>query len=216
VGAEPSVPEQAILHWCEKPDRHARKVFAILFRSSSRQPAFDKGESCISMNQSRTETSMNAIRRWVFCLLILLAAGIGASSLSSRESSTPQAQKGATAAREQSQIERGRYLVEEVGKCSECHTPRDANGDLDNSRYLQGAPIWIMPVHPKSTWAMRAPALAGFEGFTEDQGEKILEKGLGPNGLTIQPPMHIYHMHHEDAQAIIAYLRSLPSSYPLH
>lgn len=159
---------------------------------------------------------MNAIFRWGFSMLILLATAFGASSLASRESSRLPAQKSATGGPDQNQIERGRYLVEEVGKCSECHTPRDANGDLDNSRYLAGAPIWIMPVRPKPNWAMRAPALAGFEGFTVDQGETILEKGVGPNGLPIQSPMHIYHMHHEDAQAIIAYLRSLPSSSPLH
>jgi hypothetical protein len=40
----------------------------------------------------------------------------------------------------------------------------------------------------------------------------ILEKGIGANGEAIRPPMHIYHLKHEDAVAIIAYLRSLPSS----
>jgi hypothetical protein len=47
-----------------------------------------------------------------------------------------------------------------------------------------------------------------------DQAERILEKGIGPNGLPIQPPMHVYHMTHADAQAITAYLRSLPGAYP--
>jgi len=36
-----------------------------------------------------------------------------------------------------------------------------------------------------------------------------LEKGTGPEGETLRPPMHIYHMTHEDAKAIIAYLKSL-------
>ncbi len=98
--------------------------------------------------------------------------------------------------------------------CEECHTPRDDSGNLDESRRLQGAPIWIVPVHPDTNWAMRAPALAGFPGFTDEQGADILEKGIGPNGLAIQPPMHIYHMTPADAQAVIAYLRSLPSMYP--
>jgi hypothetical protein len=61
---------------------------------------------------------------------------------------------------------------------------------------------------------MRAPALAGFPGFTDEQGAQILEKGIGPNGLPIQPPMHVYHMNQADARAIIAYLRSLPNTYP--
>lgn len=111
---------------------------------------------------------------------------------------------------ERSEIKRGRYLVEEVAKCAECHTPRDANGNLIQSEWLQGAPIWILPVRPIQNWAERAPALAGFPSFTEAEGERVLEKGTGPEGETLRPPMHIYHMSHEDARAIIAYLKSLP------
>jgi mono/diheme cytochrome c family protein len=156
--------------------------------------------------------------RWVVGLAILLAAAVGASLLFSREThaqAPSKAAKASTAApASQSQIDHGRYLVEDVGMCEECHTPRDDNGNLDESRRLQGAAIWITPVHPTTNWAMRAPALAGFPGFSEAQGEQILENGVGPNGLAIQPPMHIYHMTPADAQAVIAYLRSLPSAYP--
>jgi mono/diheme cytochrome c family protein len=168
---------------------------------------------------------MKAAYRWGSCLLVLVAAGAAAFNLASASSSReaaaaePQgqqaqtAQKGGPAASQDALIARGQYLVDQVGMCSECHTPRDASGNLEKSHYLQGAPIWIMPVHPTTNWAMRAPALAGFEGFSDAQGETILEKGVGPNGLPIQPPMHIYHMNHADAQAVIAYLRSLPGNY---
>ena len=167
---------------------------------------------------------MKVVYRWGASLAVLVIAGAAAFSLSSREmtASEPQAQsggqtsqaaKGTPAASQEALIAHGEYLVDHVGMCSECHTPRDAYGNLDNSHYLQGAPIWIVPVHPMTNWSMRAPALAGFEGFTDAQGETILEKGIGPNGLDIQPPMHIYRMNHADAQAIIAYLRSLPSNY---
>ena len=147
------------------------------------------------------------------CVVVMLAAAFGASRLSSRESSPSAPQKGAAPAAPQSSIDRGRYLVEDVAMCEECHTPRDAGGNLDESRRLQGAQIWIMPVHANPNWAMNAPALAGFGGYTDEQGVAILEKGLGPNGETIRQPMHIYHMNHADAQAVIAYLRSLPSNY---
>jgi mono/diheme cytochrome c family protein len=158
---------------------------------------------------------MKASYRWIVCLAILLAAAVGASLLSSRETHAQAPAKTSTAAPgAQSQLDRGRYLVEDIGMCEECHTPRDENGNLDESRRLQGAAIWIVPVHTRTDWAMRAPALAGFTGFTDEQGADILEKGIGPNGLAIQPPMHIYHMTPADAQAIIAYLRSLPSAYP--
>ena len=37
-------------------------------------------------------------------------------------------------------LERGRYLVEALGHCAECHTPRNALGGLDRSAWLSGAP----------------------------------------------------------------------------
>ncbi len=165
---------------------------------------------------------MKATYRFAFCLFAVLAVGFGATSLSSRERPAPApakaqktAQKSTTApTANQSQVDRGKYLVENVGMCEECHTPRDSNGNLDESRRLQGAAIWIMPVHPMTNWAMRAPAIAGLPGFTDAEAETVLEQGIGPNGLPIQPPMHVYHMAPADAQAIVAYLRSMPDTYP--
>lgn len=97
---------------------------------------------------------------------------------------------------QQSEIERGHYLLEQVAMCCECHTPRDKSGNLDVAQWLQGATIWINPVHEVNNWAEWAPRLAGLPSFTDDQAEQILEKGIGPNGAPIRPPMHIYHMSH--------------------
>jgi mono/diheme cytochrome c family protein len=158
---------------------------------------------------------MNRRKQVILCAAVVMAAAFSISLLSSRAKSAAAAQKSAAPAPAgQSNVERGRYLVEDVAMCEECHTPRDANGNLDEARRLQGAQIWIMPVHENPNWANNAPPLAGFGGYTDDQGEAVLEHGVGPNGETIRQPMHIYHMTHADAQAIIAYLRSLPSSYP--
>jgi len=109
------------------------------------------------------------------------------------------------------EIERGRYLVEEVAKCPECHTPRKPNGELDSAAWLPGAPIWIKPVTAIPNWADQAPALAGLPSLTEAQAEKVLEDGTGPNGEDLRPPMQIYHMAPADARAIVAYLKSLPT-----
>ena len=110
------------------------------------------------------------------------------------------------------EVERGKYLANEVAKCTECHTPRDKNNQLDPDRWLQGAPIWIKPVMETHNWADSAPRLAGLSNYTDAQVERVLEKGEGVTGLPILPPMHIYHMRPEDARAIIAYLRSLNGS----
>lgn len=159
---------------------------------------------------------MNANRRLAFSLTILAAAVAGAVLFASRPTPTRAAQMHAPmqkATASQGDVERGRYIVEDIAMCEECHTPRDAKGNLDESRRLQGAQIWIQPVHTMTNWANRAPGIAGFVGFTDAQGEDIFERGIGPNGLPIQPPMHIYHMSQSDALAVIAYLRSLPADY---
>jgi mono/diheme cytochrome c family protein len=165
---------------------------------------------------------MKVTQRFAFCLLAILAVCFVATRVWShgKPAAAPRkAQKSAqkiaaVPAANQSQVDRGKYLVENVGMCEECHTPRDSNGNLDESRRLQGAAIWITPVHPMTNWAMRAPALAGLPGFTDAEAETILEQGVGPNGLPIQPPMHIYHMAPADAQSIVAYLRSMSDTYP--
>jgi len=82
---------------------------------------------------------------------------------------------------------------------------------LKYDAWLQGASTWIRPVAPIQPWADAAPPLAGMPSFTDEQFATILEKGTGPEGEALRPPMHIYHMHHEDAKAIVAYLKSLPA-----
>ncbi len=106
-------------------------------------------------------------------------------------------------------VERGRYLVEEVGQCGECHTPRDGEGQLDRSQWLKGAPVWFQPIHSVPNWAYEAPPIAGLGSFTKDQALQVLEKGLGPQGNPVRQPMHRYHMAPDDAEAIVAYLQSL-------
>src|SRR6202048_3125059 len=133
---------------------------------------------------------------------ILLAAGISATVLlapANRAITFAQTNSGAG---EKGEVERGRYLVEEVAKCAECHTPRDGRGQLRADAWLRGAPIWIKPVPPIPNWADRAPALAGFPSFTEEQGERILEKGIGPEGEELRPLVHIYYMYHAAAQRV--------------
>ena len=57
-----------------------------------------------------------------------------------------------------------------------------------------------------------AYALAGLLAYSDGSMQQILEKGKGPNGADLRPPMHIYHLSADDTRAIVAYLRSLSSS----
>ena len=143
---------------------------------------------------------MRSILFPTFCFLLVLG------SRSALVTGSPQKAPPRNA---ENQLDRGRYLVEEVAKCSECHTPRDADNQLDRSRWLEGASIWIEPVHHVSNWAQFAPPLAGLPSLSDEQMDRVLEMGESANGREIQPPMHLYHLTHADSQAIIAYLRSL-------
>ena len=145
---------------------------------------------------------MTAMRLPALLAFLFLSTFFAVSKVASQANATKKQQA--------SEIERGRYLVEEVAKCPECHTPRLAGGQLDTGAWLQGAPIWITPVRPIANWAQNAPPIAGLPGLTPEEAERVLEKGTGPEGEVLRPPMHIYHMTHEDAKSIIAYLNSLP------
>ncbi|HYV34324.1 MAG TPA: c-type cytochrome [Gemmataceae bacterium] len=109
-------------------------------------------------------------------------------------------------------IKRGDYLVNNVGRCAECHTARKANGELDNAKHLQGSPTWFAP-NPGikfKKWDKSAPDLtqSGRAGkWTEERLVKFLSTGEQANA-----PMPAYKMTLEDAQAVTAYLRSLPGT----
>ncbi|MBV9671037.1 MAG: c-type cytochrome [Acidobacteriales bacterium] len=109
------------------------------------------------------------------------------------------------------QIERGKYLVNEVAKCGSCHTPHLANGKEDPARALQGSHIEVKPLHPVK-WEDHAPALAGGPrgSWTQADVSKTLQTGLDRKGGHLDAPMPEYHMHAEDADAIAAYIFSLP------
>ncbi len=149
----------------------------------------------------------------IFASLVVLSAAVmlAASSPARQNAPKPPAKQAKSGASTSSDVDRGRYVEEEVARCWECHDPVGDDGIPDRTAHLQGGPIWIQPVHPMGNWSENAPKLAGLASYTDDQMTFVLEKGIGVNGRTIQPPMHVYHLNHADASAIIAYLRSLPS-----
>jgi mono/diheme cytochrome c family protein len=106
-------------------------------------------------------------------------------------------------------VERGRYLADEVAMCGDCHSPLNGQGQVDRTRWLQGAPLRIQPVQADPNWAVRAPNIAGLPGWSEADAIRFFETNLTPNGLSPRPPMHRYKLPRADAEAIVSYLKSL-------
>ncbi len=73
-----------------------------------------------------------------------------------------------------SEIERGRYLVEALGHCAECHTPRNPLGGLKTDQWLRGAPNpsgegSVPSIHPDDLgWSAQDIAIYLDSGFTPD------------------------------------------------
>lgn len=106
-------------------------------------------------------------------------------------------------------LARGKYLVENVGLCGDCHTPHDEKGEPIKEKYLQGAPLDFKPTVPMPVWADPSSNIAGLPGWDRDAAIKFMMTGIAYNGLPARPPMPQFRFNLQDAQAIVAYLQSL-------
>jgi mono/diheme cytochrome c family protein len=109
-------------------------------------------------------------------------------------------------------VERGRVLVEGVGHCGECHTPRDRFGGLKFERWLAGAP------NPEGKG--RIPNITPGGKNTSDWSlgdiEYYLESGFTPDFDTVGGSMvavqeNMAMLTKQDREAIAAYLKAVPA-----
>lgn len=122
----------------------------------------------------------------------------------SGEARTPRA----VTATASSTLVRGRYLVEHVAMCIECHSTRDDAGHIIPGREYMGGNIPFRPPW-SNEWASVAPRNAGLLGYTDEQAMRLLTAGaIGREGIRLRPPMPRFQMTPEDAAAVIAYMRT--------
>jgi mono/diheme cytochrome c family protein len=107
-------------------------------------------------------------------------------------------------------VARGRYLVEALGHCAECHTPRDALGGLDRARWLAGA------ANPSGDG--RVPGITPAQlGWGLDEIATYLETGFTPGfdvagGKMVAVVDSLAHLPQDDLRAIAAYLLAVPDA----
>ncbi|HOX27004.1 MAG TPA: c-type cytochrome [Candidatus Krumholzibacteria bacterium] len=109
----------------------------------------------------------------------------------------------------QADLARGRYLVENVGLCADCHTPRGQDGAFRTDRWLMGSEVAFTPTHPIPGWATVAPAIAGLPSYSDEEAITLLTTGIAPGDRNLAPPMPPYRFTRDDAVDVVAYLRSL-------
>lgn len=106
-------------------------------------------------------------------------------------------------------VARGKYIVEDVAMCGTCHTPRLPNGELDRTRWLAGGSVPYMPAQPTSDWPINAPRLAGKLPTSDAAMVTLLTTAVWIDGKPLRDPMPKFHMTRADAEAVVAYLKSL-------
>jgi mono/diheme cytochrome c family protein len=111
-------------------------------------------------------------------------------------------------------VARGKYLVDDAGKCGDCHTSFSEKGEPIKEKWLQGATLAFMPTVPMPVWADKSSAIAGLPGWEKDAAIKFMMTGIASNGLPARPPMPQYRFNLQDAEAIVAYLKSLAPAKP--
>jgi mono/diheme cytochrome c family protein len=116
---------------------------------------------------------------------------------------------GADASARASKIARGKYLVEGIGMCGDCHTPHDEKGEPVAGKLLKGAPLFFKPNVPVPNWADKTSTIAGLPGWEDDAAVKFFMTGIAYNDLPARPPMPRFRFNKPDAEAVVAYLKSL-------
>jgi len=143
--------------------------------------------------------------------IALLAPQVTPAFAQSKKAQAQSPQHASEKASSASDVARGKYIVEGIARCGQCHTPRDSQGHPDRSHWLQGAPIPWMPAQPESDWPIRAPRIGGTPPADDADMVKLLTTGIWTTGTHLRSPMPEFRMERSDAEAVVAYLKSLPS-----
>jgi mono/diheme cytochrome c family protein len=115
-------------------------------------------------------------------------------------------------------VERGRYLVAHVAACPDCHSPRRADGSFDPARWLSGVDCFV-DVAPEApgegclSTRNLTDHETGLANRTDAEIKDMFLRGVRPDGKALHPFMpyaFFGNMLDSDADAIVAYLRTVP------
>jgi mono/diheme cytochrome c family protein len=111
-------------------------------------------------------------------------------------------------------VERGGYLVNSVGACGNCHTPRQQGVPDPAKKFSGGFQTFDEPWFTVKGANITPDRETGIGGWSDDDLRKALLTGVRPNGVqlaTVMPYPFYKMMLPGDVDAIIAYLRTVPA-----
>jgi mono/diheme cytochrome c family protein len=114
----------------------------------------------------------------------------------------------------QSQVERGKYLVESIMGCGNCHTPQGPNGPIVDKALSGGAPIDEGKLFAARPSNITPDVETGIGKWTDAQIKTAIREGKRPDGTLIGPPMPFGQYRgiaDADIDAVVAYLRTVPA-----
>jgi mono/diheme cytochrome c family protein len=121
----------------------------------------------------------------------------------------------AGAASAQAPVERGKYLVESILTCGNCHSPRGPGGVIDAARLYSGGPQeWDTPAFKVKGSNITPDRDTGTGSWSAADLRRAVGEGVRPNGVQLAPimPYGFYKVFTpSDLDAVVAYLRSVPA-----
>jgi len=111
-------------------------------------------------------------------------------------------------------VDRGRYLVEVIGACGNCHSPKDATGEVAGKHMAGGFRIRDDAFGVAITSNITPDRRTGIGAWTDVEIIRAIREGRGRDGRTLGPPMP-YELYRDlsdaEVKAMVAYLRTLPA-----
>ncbi len=108
-------------------------------------------------------------------------------------------------------VDRGRYLVEGIAGCGNCHTPMGPNGPVMDAN-LSGRLVEENPAF--KAIAPNITPMSRIAGWSDDELARSIREGLRPDGSLIGPPMPftMYRgLSDDDVMSMVLYLRTIPA-----
>jgi mono/diheme cytochrome c family protein len=108
-------------------------------------------------------------------------------------------------------VERGKYLVEVLAACGNCHTPKGPEGDI-RAKHMAGGFTFDEIFGVARSSNVTPDRETGIGAWSDAEIARAIREGKSRDGRNLGPPMPYYlyrRLSDNDVAAIVAYLRTL-------